>query len=276
MDWSAFAANDVTVKSHDGVDVPLTIIGPKNVARDGSAPLLLEAYGAYGVSQAPQFWPALAVWLERGGVYAIAHVRGGGELGDAWHRGGYRSTKSNSWHDVIAAAQWLIGQHWTAPTRLALIGSSAGGLTVSNAMIERPDLFAAMVSQSGFHDTLRSETGAAGPANVPEFGTVATESGLADLLAMSSYARAADGIAYPAALLTIGFRDARVDPWDPGKMAARLQAISASLGDQGKPVLLRVDFDGGHGTSSAHTSDETTDLFAFLLWRTGAPDFALP
>ena len=276
VDWSAYAATDVTVKSHDGVDVPLTIISGKNVPRDGSAPLLLEAYGAYGVSQAPQFWPSLAVWLERGGVYAVAHVRGGGELGDAWHRSGYREAKSNSWRDVIAAAQWLIGERWTAPSRLALIGGSAGGLTVSNAMIERPDLFAAMVSQSGFHDTLRSETGAAGPANVPEFGTVATERGLADLLAMSSYARAAEGVAYPAALLTIGFRDARVDPWDPGKMAARLQAISASLAEQGNPVLLRVDFDAGHGTSSAHTSDETTDLFAFLLWRTGAPDFALP
>ncbi len=275
-DWSAYAATDVTVKSRDGVDVPLTIIGAKSVPRDGSAPLLLDAYGAYGVSQAPQFWPALAVWLERGGVYAVAHVRGGGELGDAWHRGGYRATKSNSWQDVIDAAQWLISERWTAPNRLALIGGSAGGLTVSNAMIERPDLFAAMVSQSGFHDTLRSETGAAGPANAVEFGTVATEGGLADLLAMSSYARAADGVAYPAALLTIGFRDARVDPWDPGKMAARLQAISASLGEQRNPVLLRVEFDAGHGTSSAHTSDETTDLFAFLLWRTGAPDFALP
>jgi len=275
-DWSAYAATDVTVKSHDGVSVPLTIISAKNVARDGSAPLLLEAYGAYGISEAPQFWPSLAVWLERGGVYAVAHVRGGGELGEAWHRAGYLGNKPNSWRDLIAAAEWLIGERWTAPSRLALIGGSAGGLTVSNAMIERPDLFAAMVSQSGFHDTVRSETGAAGPANVPEFGTVATEDGLADLLAMSSYARATEGVAYPAALLTIGFRDARVDPWDPGKMAARLQAISAALGKQGNPVLLRVNFDAGHGNGSARTSDETTDLFAFLLWRTGAADFALP
>jgi prolyl oligopeptidase len=174
-DWSAYAATDVTVKSHDGVSVPLTIISAKNVARDGSAPLLLEAYGAYGISEAPQFWPSLAVWLERGGVYAVAHVRGGGELGEAWHRAGYLRNKPNSWRDLIAAAEWLIGERWTAPSRLALIGGSAGGLTVSNAMIERPDLFAAMVSQSGFHDTVRSETGAAGPANVPEFGTVATE-----------------------------------------------------------------------------------------------------
>jgi prolyl oligopeptidase len=133
-----------------------------------------------------------------------------------------------------------------------------------------------MVSQSGFHDALHSEFGAAGPANVPEFGSVDTPSGLADLLAMSSYARVADGVPYPAAMLTIGYQDARVDPWDPGKMAARLQAASASLGGGGKPVLLRVDFDGGHGTDTAQKNDETTDLFAFLLWRTGATDFALP
>ena len=274
--WSGIVATDVTVKSHDGVEVPLTIISPKDVARNGSAPLLLEAYGSYGVSEAPAFWPSLAVWLERGGVYAVAHVRGGGELGDDWHRGGFHATKPNSWRDLIAAAQWLIAERWTEPARLALIGSSAGGVTVSNAMVERPDLFAAMVSQSGFHDTVRSETGAAGPANVPEFGTVATESGLADLLAMSSYARVEAGVTYPAALFTIGFRDARVDPWDPGKMAARLQAASAAQGEAGRPVLLRVDFEAGHGTGSAHLADETTDVFAFLLWRTGAADFVLP
>jgi len=264
------------VSSHDGPDVPLTIVYPKNVARDGSAPLLLEAYGAYGVSEAPEFWPSLAVWLERGGVYAVAHVRGGGELGDDWHRGGYRATKPNSWRDLIAAAQWLIAERWTTPARLALVGSSAGGLTVSNALVERPELFAAMISISGFHDALRSETGASGPANVPEFGSVATEDGLRDLLAMSSYARVEDGVAYPAALFTIGFRDARVDAWDPGKMAARLQAARASIGGSSKPILLRVDFEGGHGTGAAQVVDETTDLFAFLLWQTGAPDFVLP
>ncbi len=274
--WSDVVTSEFMVKSHDGVEVPLTIVYPRNAARDGSAPLLLEAYGAYGISLSPRFWPSLAVWLERGGIYAVAHVRGGGELGADWHHGGYRDAKPNAWRDLIAAAQWLIGERWTAPPKLAIMGSSAGGLTVSNAMIERPELFAAMVSQSGFHDALRSEVGAAGPANVPEFGTVATESGLANLMAMSSYARVENDVRYPAAMLTIGYRDARVDPWDPGKMAARLQSARASLGDGGQPVLLRVDFDGGHGTDTPQENDETTDLFAFLLWRTGAPDFALP
>ncbi len=276
-DWSGIVSTDVLVKSHDGILVPLTIMYPKNVARDGSAPLLLDAYGAYGLSESPEFWPSLAVWLERGGVFAVAHVRGGGELGDDWHRGGYHATKPNSWRDLIACAQWLIGERWTAPAKLALLGSSAGGLTVSNAIVERPDLFAAMVSLSGFHDALRSEFGAAGPANIPEFGSVTTEEGFRDLLAMSSYARVEDGVAYPAVLLTIGFRDARVDAWDPGKMAARLQAASQWPGGSRKPVLLRVNFDAGHGTGgTAQMVDETTDLFSFLLWQTGAPDFALP
>ena len=276
VEWSGVTSKQVMIKSHDGVDVPVTLIFPKAVALDGGAPLLLEAYGAYGISKSPEFWPSLAAWLERGGIYAIAHVRGGGELGDDWHRGGYRETKPNSWRDLIAAAQWLIGNRWTAPAKLALLGSSAGGLAVSNAFLERPELFAAIVSQSGFHDALRSETGAAGPANVPEFGSIATESGLADLLAMSAYARVEDGVAYPAAMLTIGFRDARVDAWDPGKMAARLQAANASLGGSRMPVFLRVDFDAGHGSSPSQMVDETSDLFAFLLWQTGAPDFVLP
>jgi prolyl oligopeptidase len=275
-DWSGYVATETSVRGHDGVSVPLTIVHPKNVVRDGSAPLLLEAYGAYGLSESPTFWPLLAAWLERGGVFAVAHVRGGGELGEDWHLGGYHETKPNSWRDLISAAEWLVAERWTTPSHLALLGSSAGGLTVSNAVVDRPELFAAMVSQSGFHDALRSETGASGPANVPEFGTVTTEQGLADLLAMSSYARLADGVAYPAAMLTIGFNDARVDPWDPGKMAARMQAAGNSLGGGGKPVLLRVDFEGGHGPNPAQKADETTDLFAFLLWQTGAPDFVLP
>jgi prolyl oligopeptidase len=276
-DWSGISSMEFTVKSHDGTDVPMSLVFPKNVARDGNAPLLMEAYGAYGVSEDPTFWPALLAWLERGGVYAVAHVRGGGELGEDWHQGGFRKTKDNSWRDLIAAAQWLIAARWTAPARLALLGGSAGGLTVTNAMLARPELFAAVVSEVGFHDALRGETGAAGPPNIPEFGSVATEEGFRGLLAMSSYARVEDGVAYPAVLLTTGLRDPRVDAWDPGKMAARLQAASAAPGGSGKPVLLRVDFDGGHGGgTTVQVVDETADLFAFLLWQTGAEGFALP
>jgi prolyl oligopeptidase len=276
-DFGGMTSAEMMVKSHDGVDVPLSMVYPKNVARDGTAPLLIEAYGAYGINEDPMFWPALLVWLEHGGVYAVAHVRGGGELGEDWHRGGVHKTKANSWRDLIAVAQWLVDARWTAPSRLAIIGGSAGGLTVTNAMLARPDLFAAVVSEVGFHDALRSETGVAGPPNIPEFGTVTTEDGFRELLAMSSYARVQDGVSYPAVLLTTGLHDARVDAWDPAKMTARLQAASTSSGGSGKPVLLRVDFAGGHGGgTTVQIVDENADLFAFLLWRTGAPGFELP
>jgi prolyl oligopeptidase len=237
--------------------------------------VLLDAYGAYGISQEPFFFPSLLAWIEHGGVFAVAHVRGGGELGKQWHLGGFKATKANSWRDAIAAAQWLVREGWTTPARLAITGGSAGGIVAGNAIIDRPDLFAAMVSQVGFHDTLRGETGMVGPANVPEFGTVASEDGFRDLLAMSSYARLQPGVAYPAALLTTGFNDPRVDPWDPGKMAARLQAINAGPGGSGKAVLLRVDFASGHGAgTTSQLVDEYADIFGFLLWQTQAPGFA--
>ena len=276
-DFSGVTATQVRVPSHDGVEVPVSLVHAKGAPRDGSARLLLDAYGAYGISEEPRFSPSLLAWIERGGVYAVAHVRGGGELGRDWHRAGFKATKPNTWRDAIAAAEWLVRERWTTPARLAITGGSAGGIAAGNAVVERPDLFAAMVSMVGFHDTLRGETGLVGPANVPEFGSVATASGFRDLLAMSSYARLADGVAYPAALFTTGFNDARVDAWDPAKAAARMQAIAAGPGGSGKPVLLRVDFAGGHGGGTAtQRVDEQADVFAFLLWQTGAAGFAGP
>ena len=276
-DFTAIDTQQVRVRSHDGVEVPVSIVFPKNTVRDGSARVMLDVYGAYGISQEPFFSPTLLAWLERGGVFVVAHVRGGGELGKDWHRAGFKATKANTWRDTIAAAQWLVDQRWTVPARLAISGGSAGGIAVGNAMLDRPELFAAVVSQVGFHDTLRGEIGMVGPANVPEFGSVTTEEGFRGLLAMSSYARVRDGTAYPAALFTTGFNDPRVDAWDPAKMAARLQAVSMAPGGSGKPVLLRVDFAGGHGGgTAAQIVAEYTDIFAFLLWQTGAPDFTLP
>jgi prolyl oligopeptidase len=276
-DFGNVAVERTTVRSHDGVAVPVTIVQRKGQARDGSARVLLDAYGAYGVSQDPRFAPSLLAWLERGGVLVVAHVRGGGELGDDWHRAGFRATKPNTWRDVVAVAQWLVQERVTAPERLAVIGSSAGAIAAGRAMIERPDLFAALVSVVGFHDTLRSESAMAGPANVAEFGSIADPQGFRDLLAMSTYAALRDGVAYPAALFTAGLNDPRVDAWDPGKAAARLQAINAGPGGSGRPVLLRVDPAAGHGASTATgRADEYADILSFVLWQTGAADFRLP
>lgn len=182
---------------HDGVAIPVSIVHAKNQARDGTARVLLDAYGAYGLSQGPYFAPSLLAWFDQGGVFVVAHVRGGGELGAEWHRAGFRTTKANTWRDVVAVAEWLVREQWTTPSRLVVSGNSAGGIAAGNAMIDRPDLFAAMVSVAGFHDTLRSETGRVGPANVAEFGSVADAAAFEGLLAMSSYARLRDGVPYP-------------------------------------------------------------------------------
>ena len=276
-DFGNVASMQSTVISHDGAKVPVSIVYARSQPRDGSARVLMDVYGAYGISQEPYFWPSLLAWIERGGVFVVAHARGGGELGHYWYRSGYKATKANTWRDAIAVGEWLVKSGWTTPSRLAITGGSAGGVAAGNAIIDRPDLFVAMVSQVGFHDTLRGETGLVGPANVPEFGSVTTPDGFRDLLAMSSYARLRDDVHYPAALLTTGFNDPRVDPWDPGKMAARLQTINAGVGGSGKPVLLRVDFDAGHGGGTLDQRlAETTDVMAFLLWQTGAQDFVLP
>ena len=266
------------VASHDGARVPLTIVAPRGLQRDGRAPILLDAYGSYGYPYEPRFRPWLKAWLDRGGVFAVAHVRGGGERGREWHLAGQKASKANSWRDLVACADHLVAERWGARERLAIRGGSAGGLTVVNAMELRPDLFHAVVSEVGFHDAVRGEFAATGPANVEEFGTVATPEGFRALVAMSAYANAVDGTAYPAVLLTAGYNDPRVLPWDPGKMAARLQAIAAAPGGSGNPVLMRTDFAGGHGIDATldQTIDEVTDVLAFLLWQAGVAGFASP
>ena len=262
--------------SHDGVSVPLTIVAPRALARAARAPVLIAAYGAYGIAYEPVFRPWLRAWLERGGVYAVAHVRGGGEHGRDWHRAGQKAHKPNSWLDLVACAERLVAAEVAAPDRVFLQGGSAGAVAVVGAMEARPDLFRAVVSEVGFHDAIRGEVIATGPANVEEFGSVATPEGFAALAGMSAYANAVEGTAYPAVLLTAGFNDPRVPPWDPGKMAARLQAIGAGPGGSALPVLLRTEMAGGHGHDATLEAriDTLTDMLAFLLWQANAPGFA--
>ena len=272
------AVTQVRVTGHDGAAIPLTVVAPRAAVRDDGAPILVEAYGAYGIAMEPAFRPSLKAWFDHGGVYAVAHVRGGGELGRDWHLGGQKASKANTWLDLVACAEHLARERPLSSGRIATRGGSAGGLAVINAMAARPGLFRAVVSEVGFHDAIRGEVVATGPANVEEFGSVATPEGFRALSAMSAYRNVADGAAYPAVLLTAGYNDPRVLPWDPGKMAARLQAIAAGAGGSGRPVLLRVDFGGGHGLDATldQIVDETADALAFLLWQTGVPGFAPP
>lgn len=270
-DLTDVEVHEVSVPAHDGTLVPLSIVHRRGLALDGSHPALLTGYGAYGIAQLSGSGPLLRAWVERGGVYAVAHVRGGGEYGEEWHRGGFQETKPNTWNDFIACAEYLIQRRYTAPRHLGGLGISAGGILIGRAITERPDLFAAAGIAVGLTDMLRYETTANGVPNIAEFGSVKTEAGFRNLLAMSAYHHVRDGVRYPAVLLATGINDPRVDPWLAAKMTARLQAATAS----GKPVLLRVDYAGGHGPGVTQRQQLATfaDGCAFLFWQLGHPDF---
>ena len=266
-----YESQEVMVRSHDGVLVPLSIVYRSGIALDGSHPTLLTGYGAYGSSSQVYFTPTRLGWLEMGGVYAVAHVRGGGEYGKQWHLAGQKLTKPNTWKDFIACAEYLIEKKFTSPGRLAGQGGSAGGILIGRAITERPDLFAAAVINVGCSDMIRMETTPNGVPNIPEYGSTKTEEGFRGLYAMSALHHVEDGVKYPAVLLTHGINDPRVDPWMSAKMTARLQAASSS----GKPVLFRVDYESGHGIGSTREQyhKEAADTRAFLLWQFGVKEF---
>ncbi|HLJ73469.1 MAG TPA: prolyl oligopeptidase family serine peptidase [Thermoanaerobaculia bacterium] len=261
-------AVEVKARANDGTMVPLSIVYPKNMKRDGSAPTLLDGYGAYGIANTPFFNPMQLAWYEKGGIYAECHVRGGGEYGEEWHLAGKGATKPNTWNDFIACAQYLIDQKYTSPSRLAGQGGSAGGILIGRAITTRPDLFAAAIDIVGDSDTLRSEESANGVPNIPEFGSTKTEAGFKALYEMSAYHHVKPNTAYPAVLLETGYNDPRVDPWQMAKMAAQLQASTSS----NKPVLLRVEYEGGHGGiggTEKQRQERTADEDSFLLWQFG-------
>ena len=271
VDTSPFESHEVFATSYDGTRIPLSIVHRKDLVRDGSHPTMLRGYGSYGLSLEAGFNPAMLAWIERGGVLAIAHVRGGGELGEAWHLAGFKQTKINTVLDFIACGEYLVDQRYTSPRRLAGEGGSAGGITVGGALTWRPDLFGVILDLVGMSDALRFETEPNGPPNVVEFGSIKTESGFHGLYAMSSYAHVRDGVAYPAVMFSTGANDPRVAPWQMAKMAARVQAATSSK----RPVLLRVDYDAGHGigSSTSQYENQLADLWSFSLWQMGDPAF---
>jgi prolyl oligopeptidase len=263
---------EVKVKSYDGTEVPLSISYPKNLKLDGSNPTLLEGYGAYGFPSPPFFDQKRLAWYEKGGIYAVCHVRGGGEFGEEWHLAGKQATKPNTWRDFNACAQYLIDNKYTSPAHLAGEGGSAGGILIGRAITERPDLWGAAIDIVGCSDMLRAENTANGLPNVPEFGSTKTEEGFKALYAMSAYHHIKDRTAYPSVLLETGYNDPRVDPWHMAKMTAALQAATSS----GNPVLLRVEYEGGHGGiggTEKQAQERLADEYSFLLWRFGAPGF---
>jgi len=246
----------------------------KDVKLDGSNPTIVFGYGAYGITESPFLNPRVYAWLERGGVYAMAHVRGGGAFGEEWRFAGRKATKPNTWKDGIAVAEWLIANRYTSSERIGIYGGSAGGIFVGRAITERPELFAAAVPSVGVMDMVRMETSANGVANVPEFGTVKNEEEFRALLAMSSYHHVKDAVKYPAVMLVHGVNDTRVDVWQSAKFAARM--LAANQGEsKAKPVLMRLDYQLGHGQGGTRDQQQqqTADIWSFFLWQFGVPEF---
>jgi prolyl oligopeptidase len=262
-------ADEVEVPSHDGTLVPLSIIHRKGLTLDGSNPCILEGYGAYGMTMSPHFSIFHSVAL-RGVVLAYAHVRGGGEKGEDWYKAGYKATKPNTWKDFIACGEYLVRKGYTRPEKLAGTGTSAGGILISRAMTERPDLFRAAVCNVGCANAMRMEFSPNGPVNAPEFGTVKDPVECRALYEMDGVQHVRAGVRYPAVMGVAGWNDPRVAPWEPGKFIAALQNATAS----GLPVLLKVNYDNGHFTEEKLvTFNNFASQTAFMLWQTGQKDF---
>ena len=253
--------------SKDGTRVPVNIVMKKGTKLDGSNPLLVTGYGGYGVNLEPRFSEGRRVWLDAGGIFAVANLRGGGEFGEAWHFAGNLTKKQAVFDDMIAVAEHLVARGYTRPERLAAIGGSNGGLLMGAILTQRPELFRAIVSEVGIYDMLRVELTPNGAFNVTEFGTVKDRAQFDALYAYSPYHHVKDGAAYPAVLLTSGENDGRVDPYNSRKMAARLQAATSS----GRPVLLRMSMDTGHGQGTPLKAriEEDADVYAFLMGQLG-------
>jgi prolyl oligopeptidase len=258
---------EVKAPSYDGTLIPMTILHKKGLKLDGSNPTLLNGYAGYGFSETAGFRPAAMVWLEQGGVMAYANVRGSGVYGHDWYHGGFKATKHNTWRDGVACAQYLIKQGYASPRTLAVMGTSAGGIFVGRTVTSAPELFAAAVFNVGIMDAVRAEESANGITNISEFGSAKNPKEFPALLEMSTYHNIKDGVAYPAVLLVHGMNDPRVDVWHSAKTTARLQAASSS----GKPVLLRLDLQAGHGIGSTATQRDalSADIYSFLLWQMG-------
>lgn len=270
-DLSGYVSEEVKAPAADGTMIPLSIVHKRGLKLDGKNPLWLIGYGAYGITLSPSLASRFIPLMEDGGVLAVAHVRGGGEYGEEWHMAAHLATKPNTYRDLIACAEYLVKHGYTNPDLTAIEGGSAGGITVGMALTERPDLFRVVISDVGDSNALRAENETDGAANSLEYGSTKTKDGFLALASVDAVSHVKDRTAYPAVMLTTGMNDPRVAPWQPGKMAARLQAATSS----GRPVLLRVDFDAGHGFGSTKSQQdqEMADKMAFFYWQIGKPGY---
>jgi prolyl oligopeptidase len=267
--FDQLVSEEVEVPGHDGAMVPLSIIHKKGMPMDGSSSCILEGYGAYGISWTPWFDLKSSIALH-GVVVAYAHPRGGSEKGHDWYKAGFKQTKPNTWKDFISAAEYLVKAGYTSPAHLAGRGTSAGGVLISRAVTERPDLFAAAVCNVGMANALRFEFSSNGPPNVPEFGSVTDPNEVKWLAEMDGVSHVVAGVEYPAILGVGGWNDPRVAVWEPGKFVAAVQVASAS----DRPAFLMINYDNGHFTEEKQvTFRNFASQHAFVLWQTGHPEF---
>jgi prolyl oligopeptidase len=267
IDGENFQVKQVWYDSRDYTRVPMFIVHPKDLKLDGSNPTLLTGYGGFRGSMTPRFSPQAALWVMNGGIYAIPSLRGGGEFGEEWHRAGMLENKQNTFDDFIAAAEYLIEHNYTSPERLAISGTSNGGLLVGAALTQRPDLFQAVVCGYPLLDMVRYHRFLVARFWIPEYGSAEDPEQFPYIHAYSPYHRVTQGAEYPAVMLVTGDADTRVDPFHARKMAARLQAATA--GD--RPIILQYDTRAGHSGGKPLTKriDDLTDRFLFLFWQLG-------
>jgi len=266
-DSSPFVAEEVEATSFDGTRVPLSILSRRD--RSGAAPAVLRGYAAYGISQNAGYSASRIVWIERGGVYAVCHGRGGGEKGRRWQDDGSRDKKLNGVRDFIACGEYLVEHGYTTKGQLAAIAGSMGGVLLGRALTERPDLFAAAHLGAPIVNPLRILEGENGANQKGELGDPQTEAGYRQIAAMDPYVHVTPSTPYPAVLFSVGLNDHRVVPWMASKLAARLLASTSSK----RPILLRVDADAGHGVGNTRDQGfaETADIWAFFLEQFAAP-----
>ncbi len=264
---------EIEISSHDGTMVPLSIVYKKGIQRNKNNRLLINAYGAYKWTNAPFMYNYLEHWIKNGGIYATAHVRGGGEKGNKWHKAGFKTTKPNTWKDLIACTEYFVTNNYTTSDKIVAWGASAGGICIGRAITERPDLYAAAIIRVGGLNPMRMEFGPNGSFNTKEFGTVKDSVECKALYEMDPYLNIKDNVKYPAVYLTAGLNDVRLKAWQPGKFAARMQEASSS----NKPILFSVDKKGGHGFESTKDKQNTelANIISFALWQTGHPDYQI-
>ena len=270
-EFDNLVVKEVMITSHDGVKVPLSIIHRQGIKKSGNHPTMLFGYGAYGDAANPFFSPWFLTWVREGGIFCVAHVRGGGEKGDAWHKGGLKTTKPNTWKDLIACTEYMINEGYTSNKHTVIESISAGGIMIGRAITERPDLFAVAIARVPVMNPLRMEVAGMG-SNYKEFGSVKDSLETMSLIEMDPYLHIKEGVKYPATLITVGMNDPRLPPWMAGKFAAKLQAYNAS----DKPILFIPIYDSGHRSNSVEEGDrEWANICAFAFWQIGHPDYQL-